>query len=646
VSSGIVESSNQGNESGQQQQRSGGSRSQMVQRLLAASANLPAFINDLLTTQAVSVAGTEAAAFLLERGQGEAEQQEQFALRLIAHIRPDDAAPDVREQAIAAFQEIVRPCVAQAKDGAIEVSQVGGGESQFCLVTLLRSEGNVVGASAVITKCLDTERAKQRLSSMQLVAGYFELYSLRRTSEQSRVIAQSHQHVLQLATSVATGEGFEAAAQALCNELATRTGAARVALGWRKGKNMRVKAMSHTEKFDKKNELITQLERVMEECADQEVPVQFDPQGNSTPNVTRESQMFSRANGGNSVLSLPLRRRDEIEGVVVLEFLPQAKLPENAAAGLTIAVDLLAPQLYDRYQNDRWLITKTGISIKNLGEATIGPKHMLAKVVTVLVILGVLVICNLIPGLDLRLMYHVDAPFQFIAQQKQEISAPFEARIDQVLVDEGDVVKKGQALMILDTDQEKIRLADAQGKAASKYAEELKARGEQRTADELIAHKEREALLAEASLYQYRIDHATIYSDLDGNVLTGDWKHKVHSTVKQGDPLFELGDISKLDVELAVEDRDMQIFDVGHHGKLATQALPGEKYDFKVTRIVPLGEAKEGQNVFKVYAETDKQEKSWYPGLAGEAKIDTEKKTILWVWTHRLVEWLRLKTWL
>src|ERR1043166_9377267 len=114
VSSGIVESSNQGSES-QQQQQSGGSRSKMVQRLLAASANLPAFINDLLTTQAVSVAGTEAAAFLLERGTGEGEQ-EAFALRLIAHIRPDEAAQDVREQAVAAFQEIVRPCVAQAKD--------------------------------------------------------------------------------------------------------------------------------------------------------------------------------------------------------------------------------------------------------------------------------------------------------------------------------------------------------------------------------------------------------------------------------------------------------------------------------------------------------------------------------------------------
>ena len=74
--------------------------------------------------------------------------------------------------------------------------------------------------------------------SMELVAGYFDLYVLRRQSEQSQIVAQSHQHVLQLATAVATAEGFESAAMNLCNELSTRTGATRVALGWVKGQDV------------------------------------------------------------------------------------------------------------------------------------------------------------------------------------------------------------------------------------------------------------------------------------------------------------------------------------------------------------------------------------------------------------------------
>jgi hypothetical protein len=173
MASGTVESSSQGsNPEQQQQQQQGISRSKLVQRLLATSANLPAFINDLLTTQAVVVAGTEAAGFLLERGAAGPDGGSGFGLKPIAHIRPDQSDNETRQAAIKAFTEIIAPCIQQNKDGAIEVGGAAGDvEPQFCLVTLLRNEGEVVAASAVITRCRDNERAQQRLMSMQLVAG-------------------------------------------------------------------------------------------------------------------------------------------------------------------------------------------------------------------------------------------------------------------------------------------------------------------------------------------------------------------------------------------------------------------------------------------------------------------------------------------
>ena len=75
---------------------------------------------------------------------------------------------------------------------------------------------------------------------MQLVAGYFEFFNLRRGAEQSRLMAQSHQTVLQLSRAVADAEGFLSAAMNLCNELANATGATRVSLGWLKGRLIRV----------------------------------------------------------------------------------------------------------------------------------------------------------------------------------------------------------------------------------------------------------------------------------------------------------------------------------------------------------------------------------------------------------------------
>ena len=100
MSSGIVESQDQEQDHGQDQnqnkqgeaqdalQQPGGGRSRLVQRLLAASANLSQFIDDLLRTQAVMVAGTEAAGFIFERTDAG------MTLRNIAHVRPDNSTAE------------------------------------------------------------------------------------------------------------------------------------------------------------------------------------------------------------------------------------------------------------------------------------------------------------------------------------------------------------------------------------------------------------------------------------------------------------------------------------------------------------------------------------------------------------------------
>jgi RND family efflux transporter MFP subunit len=641
----IVESQGQEQEQSQGQQSQSqnqdalqqrATRSKLVQRLLTASANLPQFINDLLTAQAVVVAGTEAAGFIVER----TEQGQ--TLRNIAHVRPDESTPETRAAAISAFQEIVKPCVQQQKDGAIEVQ--GGdasSEAQYCLVTLLRAEGEIIAVSAVITRCRNLERAQQRLMSMQLVAGYFDLYSLRRQSEQSQIVAHSHQHVLQLATAVATAEGFESAGMNLCNELATRTGAGRVALGWIKGRGVRIKALSHTEQFDKKQELIKELENVMEECVDQEEPVHYDPEGGGTSNVSRCAQNLSRTEGGNIVLTLPLRRRADIVGAITLEF-PQAhKISPQASTGLAVAVDLLAPQLYDRYQNDRWLITKAGISARELAKEAIGPQHMIAKTLSVVIPAAILFICLFKP------IYHVSAPFEFESIDQRKLDAPMDGYIKTVLVKPGDAIKAGQVLVTMDTSDIQMKLAGAKADAAryqAEYAKDIADSDKQ--ADAAIALAEKNAALADEHLYQYQIDRANVKAPFDGMVLKGDLTDQVLAPKKEGDELLTVAATSGLRATLSVSERDIQDVNVGQKGKLATTSLPTDRYDFTVARVVPLGESKDGANVFQVYAQLNQTSNTWRPGMAGEARVEVGKRRLVWIWTHKLVDWVRLKLWI
>jgi multidrug efflux pump subunit AcrA (membrane-fusion protein) len=659
-----IEQQPQQKQGADQQGRPQGNRSQLVQRLLDHSVNLPAFIHDLLQTQAVTVAGTEAAAFLLER------TEQGLGYRPIAHIRPDQSTPEIRAAAIQAFQDIVKPCVQQGKDGAIEVQ--GGNDSseaQYCLVTLLRSEGEVVAVSAVITRCRDLERARQRLQSMLLVAGYFDVYAMRRSSDQARVIAQSHQHVLQLATSVATATGFQSAANNLCNELATRSNATRVTIGWLKGRNIRVKALSHTEQFDKKQELIVEIERAMEECHDQEEVVQFDPNGKSSENVTRAHQALSRSQGGNAVLSIPLRHKDEICGVVTLEFLPNQQLGPQVASGLGIAVELLAPQLWDRYNNDRWLITKAGISTREMTKLLIGPKHMIAKLVGFAVVVAILIIFNIpyniypAPWLDCRMTYRVSAPFKFVAKERRTISAPFEGEFEKLatingkLVEPGTVVKKGDVLGWMRRDELASKERQARAKASEAHIRGSKFLlnpdrngGGSAAADAYAAQADEQAALAEAEQYRIQIEQAEIKSPMDGVVLTGDLKDKQGAKFDPTKDLFTIGRLDSLQAEINVNERDLQLVQEavknGKKGEIATRSEPRNKYPIAVDRIVPMGDVQEGANTFRVYANLEQIDPAWLPGMIGEARLEIEKKPLAWVWTHRLIDWLRLKTWL
>jgi len=157
--------------------------SKLVQRILNGN-DLPTFANDLLTAQAVAVGGSEAAWFLVEPS-----PEKDAALRLVCHIRPDDSTSAMRDAAVSAFQDLIRPCLVQNRDGAIEIASPTAVDrkTQFCLITLHRAKDVVVAVSAVITRCIDTEQARKLLMNMQLMGGCFELYVLRKNPDATRL---------------------------------------------------------------------------------------------------------------------------------------------------------------------------------------------------------------------------------------------------------------------------------------------------------------------------------------------------------------------------------------------------------------------------------------------------------------------------
>jgi RND family efflux transporter MFP subunit len=398
----------------------------------------------------------------------------------------------------------------------------------------------------------------------------------------------------------------------------------------------------------------------MEECVDQEEPVRFDADGTRSENVTREAESLCRSQGNNSVYSIPLRRRAEIVGVVTLEFSPPNKLTDEVANALAVTADLLAPQLWDRHENDRWIAVKIGHSIQHAAKLAVGPKHVLAKLIIVLVVALACVVTFWKP------MYHVSAPFQFVAAQKRTISAPYEGHLKGVYVNGGQRFKKGQVLAEMMTEEVRAQLAkaDADRKqyrqlALAKRAERNPQKMSSAMAEAQQAEAQAESAEADVRRFEDRLERSKFVAPFDGVVLRGDLDDKVGAAVKPSDVLMEIEEVGQpLKAELAVPERDIHFIRQkpadgaeqsktdGWTGKLATNSLPGEDVEFEIDRIVPLGDAKDADNTFKVYAVLKSQPEFIRPGMAGEARIDAGHKRLVWIWTHRLVDFLRLKLWM
>ena len=126
----------------------------------------PQNLADLLWQMGRELGATEVGAFKVER-----DFLGGFELALLSHMRPDNSSLDERAAAIAAFKEIILPCLEQMKDGAIEIDGTSDGKaSQYCLVILARRDDAAVGAAAFIGRYRDSADAQRSLNYAQMLS--------------------------------------------------------------------------------------------------------------------------------------------------------------------------------------------------------------------------------------------------------------------------------------------------------------------------------------------------------------------------------------------------------------------------------------------------------------------------------------------
>ena len=114
---------------------------------------------------------------------------------------------------------------------------------------------------------------------------------------------------------------------------------------------------------------------------------------------------------------------------------------------------------------------------------------------------------------------------------------------------------------------------------------------------------------------------------------------------KKGERIFKIARVEGLYLNLYVSERDMRDVVVGASGTAALLSRPDQHIAFHLLSINPVGQVK-GQegNLFQIRAAIDQNPESWWrPGMTGAAKVDSGKKQIFWLVTHRVFDFLRMK---
>ena len=91
--------------------------------------------------------------------------------------------------------------------------------------------------------------------------------------------------VLDMARKVNEADKFKTAGLALTGELADKLHAERVSLGWLKHDYIQIKSISHTDRFEKKMQIIQDLEAAMEEAYEQDAAILVPSTENRTLSV-------------------------------------------------------------------------------------------------------------------------------------------------------------------------------------------------------------------------------------------------------------------------------------------------------------------------------------------------------------------------
>jgi len=470
-------------------------------------------------------------------------------------------------------------------------------------------------------------------------AAWIEVMLRRAEALKSAEANQRMQDVLDLVASALEHDRYQQAAMAFVTRLSMKLECDRVSIGFTDGNNLNVSALSHSAEFGKKMNLVRDIGSAMDEANDQRATIVFPLSADAAPVVTRAHAELSQKHGSGTICTVPLRSNEKLLGGMTLER-PGDKVfdPPTVELCETIAA-LVGPILDAKRREERWLITKAVEAFTFQLKKLVGPGHLLVKLSAV-TLLSIVIFFWFAVG-----DYRVTAETSIEGTVQRVVTAPFNGYITEARVRPGDVVRYEQLLCLLDDRDlklERLKSFSQREQLINQYHEAMAKHDRPQIR---IVRAKIDQAEAQIALLDEQLLRTKVLAPFNGVIMKGDLSQTLGAPVERGQVLFEVAPLESYRVIVEVDERGIADITVGQQGEVVFSSMPGDVFKLLIDKVTPVSTAKEGRNYFRVEASLDNNSERLRPGMEGVGKITIDRRRLIWIWTHELIDWVRLQLW-
>lgn len=449
--------------------------------------------------------------------------------------------------------------------------------------------------------------------------------------------------LLDLVARVMQESEFGAATLGLVNLLAAQLGCDQAVLGWSRDGHVRAIAISHIDRFEHRAENVQMLEAALEEAVDQRCDLLYPPAAQEEA-VYLAHDRLARAMGYARLATLSFladaQDADQPQ-IALLLARREGEFDPQRLQDVSVAVHLLRPWLQAlRERSQPWAVRRWNAARRRLSDWA-SPRHPARKLAALGAVLALAVI---VLG---TWPYRIEAPAELATESVQVVSAPFDGHLARANAQLGETVRAGTVLAELDARELQLQAADLRSELRRYQAEADRARAAAQVADTQIAEARAQQAQARLQRVEFQLAQSRVVASTDGVVVEGERKELLGAPVRQGDKLYRVARVEGLYAVLQVSERDARELPAQARGELRLLSRPDRSLPFHVERVVPVVQPKGGVGGhFEVRVRLDTPPEPWWrPGMSGLAHVEAGDRRILWIWTHRLVDQLRMWLW-